>query len=445
MLRHDIVLECRNVSHRIGDNRILHDINLKIIRGEIVALVGKTGAGKSTLLRAILGTHLPREGQVIVISAEGEQRVLKNPGRDCGIVYQHYSLFPFLTAQQNVAMGLMLDQTSIPWRMFRPLSWRKLRKKHMEQAATILEKVQLEKKDMRKYPKELSGGQKQRTAIAQALVMEPEILLLDEPFGAVDEATREDLQQMLLDLYEENCRAISRNEPPPATILIVTHELNEAIYVGDRVIALSQYWNWRDEFDECPGATIVYDEMAPVNVPDQEKDFEKFAKQRAAIREAAFNKESQHRPGDFLKFWGDVANGTGTGTGGLFEPECECDKKDESCLLSGVCELIREIRKIKRSSRSTGQQKQVRSKLGQAVKERARLFDEVFGSMSHDSDRSQQIRLAAAQGCFWWQIRKAMSILGKHAPQAQEELRKRLSPIQDIIERKENSEQKPDN
>ena len=436
MLQNDIVLECRNLSHSFGDICVLYDVNLKIIRGEIVALVGKTGAGKSTLLRAILGTHLPREGQIIVTNIEGERSVVKEPGRDRGIVYQHYSLFPFLTAQENVALGLMLDRTSIPSRLLRYPRWRKLRKQHMEEAAAILEKVQLGE-DLDKYPHQLSGGMKQRAAIAQALVMKPEILLLDEPFGAVDEATREDLQQMLLGLYDENCKAKERNEPPSATILIVTHELNEAIYVGDRVIALSRYWHWQDEHKECPGATIVYDEMAPVNLPDQEKDFDKFAKQRAAIRAAAFDPASQHKPEDFRNFWQDVREGFGTG---VLELLWEC-KDEQSCLLRDVCGLIREIRRIKKSASSTDEQKGVPSKLELAVQERAHLFENVFAPRSHDPGRLEQVRRTAAQDCFWYPARKTLSYLDKHAPHAREELAKHLCQILDIIERNDDPKQ----
>lgn len=436
MLQHDIVLECRNVSHSFGGKHVLYDINLKIIRGEIVALVGKTGAGKSTLLRAILGTHLPREGQIIVTDTRGKRSVVKGPGRDRGIVYQHYSLFPFLTAQENVALGLMLDQTSIPGRLFQYRRWRKLREQHMEEAAERLGEVQLEPDDWKKYPHQLSGGMKQRAAIAQALVMKPEILLLDEPFGAVDEATREELQQMLLGLYAENCKAREHGKPPLATILIVTHELNEAIYVGDRVIALSPYWDWHNGHKKYPGATIVYDEMAPVNLPDQERDFEKFTKQRKAIRAAAFDKYSSHRPEDYINFWKSVKEGFGTG---VLELLWECND-GQSCPLREICNLMKEIRKIKKSASSSDQLKQVSSKLEIVVQKKAHLLAEVFVSGSPDPERLEQIRRIAAQDCFWYPARKALSYLDKCAPSAREELAKHFCQIMDIIERKGNPE-----
>ncbi|MBN1900079.1 ATP-binding cassette domain-containing protein, partial [Candidatus Sumerlaeota bacterium] len=178
-----ITLECRNICHWFVETRhVLFDVNFSIIRGEVVSLVGPSGCGKSTLLRAIVGTHPPRKGKVVIFSdlLEPPEMEVTQPGRDRGIVYQRYSLFPFLTAQQNVALGLMLDQTTIPFRLFHPLKWRRLRKEHLEQAADLLEKLGLANA-INLYPHELSGGMCQRVAIAQALIMEPEILLLDEP------------------------------------------------------------------------------------------------------------------------------------------------------------------------------------------------------------------------------------------------------------------------
>src|SRR5687768_18023966 len=115
-----IALECRGVHHWFGPKRVLADVNLKVVRGQFLSLVGPSGCGKSTLLRAIVGTHLPRQGQILLYPfGTGSTGVpVVGPGRDRGIVYQHYSLFPFLTAQENVAVGLMLDETSFPYRFF---------------------------------------------------------------------------------------------------------------------------------------------------------------------------------------------------------------------------------------------------------------------------------------------------------------------------------------
>jgi len=302
------------VAHWFGDNHVLFDVNLEIIRGEIVSLVGPSGCGKSTLLRAIVGTHPPNKGEILMTAAGQEtSTVVSGPGRDRGIVYQQYSLFPFLTAQQNVATGLMLDQSSLPSRFFGFFKWRKLRKQHLEQSAELLTKLKLGQA-IKLYPHQMSGGMRQRVAIAQALIMKPGILLLDEPFGALDEATREELQRMLLNLYHENCEAKKQNNPAPYTILIVTHELNEAVYVGDRVVGLSQFWDWKSkQHEKCPGATIVYDQMAPVYQPDQEKDLEDFVKQRDRIRTAAFDPSVLQAREVFIKFWDDVKSGKGKG------------------------------------------------------------------------------------------------------------------------------------
>jgi len=307
-MEEDLVLEIKDVHHWFGQaQRVLFEVNVQVIRGEIVALVGPSGCGKSTLLRAILGTHLPRRGEILVNGIK-----VKGPGRDRGIVYQRYSLYPFLTAKENVALGLMFDQTSAFFRSFKFPKWRKMRKEHLAQATEMLEQFGLERAvDL--YPNEMSGGMRQRVAIAQALVMKPEILLLDEPFGALDEATREELQNMLLKLYVENCMAKREGRKPPYTIMIVTHELNEAIYVSDRVIALSPYWNWQESFDECPGATIVYDHVAPVFLPDRLRRFEDFVKQRNGIRKAAFDPTRHQEREEFLSFWKQFTNGEGGG------------------------------------------------------------------------------------------------------------------------------------
>ncbi len=309
----EIILECRHVSHSFGEKAVLHDVNLKVIKGEIVALVGPSGCGKSTLLRAIVGTHPPTAGDVVLYPGDAtREKVVRGPGRDRGIVYQKYTLFPFLTVLDNVALGPKLDQTSIAFRALRFSAWRRLRKQHLEEAAELLKKLGLESA-MHHYPSELSGGMQQRVAIAQALVMKPEILLLDEPFGALDEATREELQDMLLSLYAENVRAVQAGTPPPYTIVIVTHELNEAMLVGDRVAGLSQYWDWKKSFAAFPGATIVYDRVSPVFLPTMERDYGVFAAQKQEIRAAAFNPEVLHEREKFCSFWLQLKEGKGRG------------------------------------------------------------------------------------------------------------------------------------
>jgi NitT/TauT family transport system ATP-binding protein len=315
MVDEGLVLKIANVSHAFGDNRVLHDITLRILPGQIVSLVGPSGCGKSTLLQLIVGTLGIQAGSLSVFGGAGHTDVqpVIGPGRDRGIVYQRYSLYPFLTVRNNVALGLKLDETTIPFRFFRLGQWRALRRKHLGMADEMLGHVGLAEA-VGKYPHELSGGMQQRVSVAQALVMKPQILLLDEPFGALDEATREDLQRLLLSLYAENTAAITAGAHPPHTILLVTHELNEAILVADRVVGLSQYWHWEDEgHTECPGATIVYDKALPTFGPDDDFDFTTFRTQRAEIFDVVFSPENRRSRNEFRTFWHDVREGSADG------------------------------------------------------------------------------------------------------------------------------------
>jgi NitT/TauT family transport system ATP-binding protein len=309
-VEHDIVLECKNVGHWFGRQKVLHDINLKIVRGEFVSLVGFSGCGKSTLLRAMLGTHPPAGGQILMNGVPVTQ-----PGRDRGIVYQRYSLFPYLTAVQNVAFGLMFDKAPLHFRTFQFWKWWALRKTHLKQAAEALDRFKLSEA-LHQYPSQMSGGMCQRVAIAQALIMKPQILLLDEPFGALDESSREEQQEMLLDLYEENLKAHKRGEKPPTTIVLVTHELNEAIYVSDRVVALSRKWHWEDTYGpEHPGATIVYDAASPASPRDPVNRYGDFLQQKKEIREVAFEPPFPIKIDNknHVRFWDEVREGKAAG------------------------------------------------------------------------------------------------------------------------------------
>jgi len=286
----NLALHCQQVSHWFGPKRVLHEVEVQVPRGQFLSLVGPSGCGKSTLLRAILGTHRPHQGTIFVWPPGNPDGVaVREPGPDRGIVYQQYSLYPFLTALENVAVGLMLDQTSFPFRIFQWPKWRLLRKRHRAEAEAMLARVKLaDALDL--YPHEMSGGMRQRVALAQALIMKPEIILLDEPFGALDESTREDLQQLLLSLHEENVAKSRTGASPAYTLIIVTHELNEALLVGDRVVGLSQYWDWKCEnHTSCPGATIIYDKTAPIFKTEHAAEREEFAHQREEIRRVVFD------------------------------------------------------------------------------------------------------------------------------------------------------------
>ena len=278
----NFALEIKNVGHyyKNGNKKkhILQNVNLKIPEGQFVSLVGPSGCGKSTLLRSILGTHPASTGEIYTDGVK-----IVRPNRHVGIVYQHYSLYDFLSAENNVAFGLAQDQSSLWYRTFGYLFWRKTRKKHLEQSREMLKKVCLQHA-IKLYPAEMSGGMKQRVAIAQALIMKPKIILLDEPFGALDESTREELQCMMIDFHNENQTAIKNGEKPPYTVVIVTHELNEAIYLSDRIIGLSQYHPSGEN-----GATIVYDKPATAFDKNSEKDYSLFLEQKEEIRRIVFN------------------------------------------------------------------------------------------------------------------------------------------------------------
>ena len=317
-MSNQIILDLEEVSQWFGDNKVLHEVNLQIVQGQFVAVVGGSGCGKSTLLRAILGTVPAKKGHVAVwddaICGHSLKKIT-GPTRDIGIVYQKYGLYPFLTAEKNVALGPMLDETSIAYRALQPWKWRPRRKEHLEEARELLVRFKLEKA-LAHYPSELSGGMQQRVAIAQALIMKPRLLLLDEPFGALDEATREELQQMLLQLYQENLDAKSRGDDPPWTVIIVTHELNEAFYVSDRVIGLSRNWHQTDppkpETGHQLGATKVWDKCAPVYHPGDPRDFELFESMKRDLRMAVLEGPSVDR-NQHVSFWSDLKEGVGTG------------------------------------------------------------------------------------------------------------------------------------
>lgn len=307
-----IILNIESVHHSFGTNNVLYDINLQIVQGQFVALVGPSGCGKSTLFRAILGTDPPLRGKI-----ETGGRLVEGPNRDVGIAYQRYELYEFLTVEQNVAFGPMLDQTNLWQRSLVPWKWWPLRKQHLAEARELLKKFKLDK-SLGLYPHELSGGMKQRVALAQSLIMKPKILLMDEPFGALDEGTREELQQMLLHLYAENKKAKINGEDPPWTVVFVTHELNEAFYISDRLIALSK--NWYEDTPtgrlkgETLGATKVWDKCTPTFSPDCRKDFDLFHAAKMELREAFFNdKAAAIERNHHVSFWSDLANGVGTG------------------------------------------------------------------------------------------------------------------------------------
>lgn len=285
-------LVVKNVTKSFGSHVVLNKVNLQVEAGQIVGIVGPSGCGKSTLLKAILGTHPPTSGNVYTY---GKQIV--KPGRDIGIVYQDYKLYDYLTASGNVAQGLVWQHFNLGQRFFTPWLIRAKHEEFTSRANSLLNKFLLGD-HVDKWPSDLSGGQRQRVAIAQSLITEPKILLLDEPFGALDEATREEMQLTLLRLDEENRQAKADGKTPPFTILMVTHELNEAIYVAQRIIGLSQFHKKGDS-----GAKIVYDRACPVFSPDDEADFTTFKDMRDELRLKVFNPDHLQHHEECVTFW----------------------------------------------------------------------------------------------------------------------------------------------
>ena len=202
-----------------GDKMVLRDIDLAVAEKELCTVVGPSGCGKSTLLRLVLGQERPTRGTILV-----DGKPVGFPGPDRGIVYQKYSLFPHLSVLENVMLGKRLSAGFFG--RFRH------RKEFRDEATYFLEKVKLAEHGG-KYPHELSGGMQQRVALAQTLIMKSKILLMDEPFGALDPGTREDMQIFLLKLWEEF----------EMTIFFVTHDLEEAVFLGTRIFVLSQYYS----------------------------------------------------------------------------------------------------------------------------------------------------------------------------------------------------------
>jgi len=265
------LLWIEDVYKSYGDKVVLDDIDLGVEAGEIVTVVGPSGCGKSTLLRLILGQEFPTRGSVLL---DGQPIGFADPTR--GIVYQRYSLFRNRTVLGNVLEGPRLSLSF----------WERRRRKTeiVEEAKHFLKKVDLAS-DLDKYPHELSGGMRQRVAIAQSLIMKPKILLMDEPFGALDPSTRQSMQLFLLELWEDL----------GMTIFFVTHDLEEAVFLGTRIIVLShQYLDDRGEYHNVNrGAKIIADHPLPATA--KSVDVKKTAEFGELIEEIRLEVDARHK------------------------------------------------------------------------------------------------------------------------------------------------------
>lgn len=198
----------KNFNTKEGALVVLKDINMTIERGEFICAVGASGSGKSTLLRQIAGLDSPTAGEVKIDGVR-----VTGPGPDRGMVFQHYTLYPWMNVQENTEFGLKLQ--GVP------------KNERREKASYYLSVVELSK-FARSLPKELSGGMKQRVAIARALASEPKVMLMDEPFGALDIHTKESMHQFILELWQRT----------NLTIFMITHDVEEAIFLSNRIYAL---------------------------------------------------------------------------------------------------------------------------------------------------------------------------------------------------------------
>jgi NitT/TauT family transport system ATP-binding protein len=232
------IIEMKQVWKEYGDQVVLEKLNLSVKTGEFISIVGASGCGKTTLLSMLLGTESASRGALLLDGVP----MPAEPSASRGIVFQKYSVFPHLNALENVMLGGEFAASTLFGRAFG-----KQRKKLQENALEMLQAVGLGDAAQR-YPSELSGGMQQRLAIAQALIKKPRILLLDEPFGALDPGIRKDMHSLILGLWKKH----------GLTVFMITHDLSEGFSLGSRVWVLDKP-RIDPQQPERYGAQIVYD------------------------------------------------------------------------------------------------------------------------------------------------------------------------------------------
>ena len=241
-------VEVKNITKQFGRFPALHDVSLKVESGELVALLGPSGSGKTTLLRIIGGLEFPDSDNSRVLFYGNDVTALPAHRRRVGFAFQHYALFRHLNVFENIAFGLRV----------RPFWSRPRESEIRERVEKLLKLIQLEAL-ARRFPSQLSGGQRQRVALARALAVEPKVLLLDEPFGALDAKVRKELRQWLRRLHEEI----------HVTTLFVTHDQEEALEVAGRVAILREgrieQIGTPAEIYDHPATPFVYDFLGNVN------------------------------------------------------------------------------------------------------------------------------------------------------------------------------------
>ncbi|MDU6684670.1 MAG: ABC transporter ATP-binding protein [Enterobacteriaceae bacterium] len=231
-------IDVNNVWQEYGAHVVLERLNLQVKEGEFCSMVGASGCGKSTFLRLLLGQEAPSRGTILL---DGKP-LQAEPDRSRGVVFQRYSVFPHLSVLDNVTIGLELPNARLLGRLFGAG-----KREARERAVWMLQKVGLGQA-LDKYPAQLSGGMQQRLAIAQAFIMQPRVLLLDEPFGALDPGIRKDMHALLLQLWGET----------RMTVFMVTHDLSEGFNLGTRLLVFDKVRIDPHE-PNAYGARITYD------------------------------------------------------------------------------------------------------------------------------------------------------------------------------------------
>jgi len=243
-------IEVRNVSKTFGRYTALRNVNLRVDNGELVALLGPSGSGKTTLLRIVAGLEIPDPAVDSAVIVAGEEITVGNASnRRVGFVFQHYALFRHMTVFENVAFGLRV----------RPRAARPDEARIRNRVGELLQLIQLDGLAHR-YPAQLSGGQRQRVALARALAIEPKVLLLDEPFGALDAKVRQELRRWLRRLHDEI----------HVTSVLVTHDQDEALEVADRIVVMNQarieQTGTPEEVFHNPASEFVMEFLGQVNL-----------------------------------------------------------------------------------------------------------------------------------------------------------------------------------